>query len=203
MEIPQSFTPIDTPLPPMLLSMAGVTSKSRFISLYYCGNKAMWSDSRSFATFPFYTVWEPFTEHLAIAIYLFDTDLGSDDTAATHAIVCDRAEQKIYVAAWAEAERLIENQHPPRSLLTEQQFAEIQQRLAQELPSISELRDLGMFEFFLGSKPEHQQHAMELIEWLDSYVDKALIKKYLSAAESGDYRARWVLERFRSRNLNN
>lgn len=98
MDIPESFKQIDVPLPPRLLSMVGVKGDSRFVGLYYRGSKASWNDGRGSATFPFYTVWQPYINHLVIAIHLFDAHLGADDLEATHVFVCDRQHQKVYVA---------------------------------------------------------------------------------------------------------
>lgn len=83
---------MSVPLPPMLLTMARVKGDSRFTALYYRGSKATWNDGRIRATFPFYTVWQPYIEHFAITIHLFDAHLGSDDYEPTHALVCDGRE---------------------------------------------------------------------------------------------------------------
>ena len=64
--------------------------KADYVSLYYWRSKATWHDGRSSATFPFFTVWQPYTQHLAIAIHLFDYHLGLDDQQPSHALVCDR-----------------------------------------------------------------------------------------------------------------
>lgn len=198
MDIPESFKLIDVPLPPMLLGMAGVKGNSQFISLYYWGSKATWSDGRSCATFRFYTVWQPYTQHLAIAIHLFDADLGSDDAEPTHALVCDRQHQQVYVAPFDEAQCFLDSQHPPRQPMTSQQWEDIKAILAQQAPpDMSELRDLGMFELFMPPKPEQKQRAIQLVQWLNQYIDKSLFKKYIEAANAGDYRASWALETFK------
>lgn len=198
--IPESFKPISVPLPPMLLSMAGVEGDSRFIALKYWGNKAAWNDGRGSATFPFYTVWKPYIEHLAIAIHLFDTHLGSDDYEPTHVLVCDRQHEKVYVAPIEEAMRFLDSQHPPRQPITLEQWEEIKAQLGEQAPlDMSQLQDLGLFEVFLPSKPEHKEVALQLVQWLDGYIDEALISSYIDAAKAGNHQAIWVLETFKSR----
>lgn len=198
--LPESFKLLDVPLPPMLLQMAGVKGDSRFVSLFYAGSKATWSDGRGCATFPLFTVWQPYTQHLALAIHLFDYHLGSDDSEPTHTLVCDRQQQKVYIARWGEAERFLDSQHPPQQPMTTQEWGQIKAQLAQHPPlDISQLQDLGMLELFMPPKPEHKERAVQLIQWLDQYIDQAVIRKCVEAAQAGDYRAVWALETFRRR----
>lgn len=200
MDAPQGFKLIDVPLPPMLLDMAGVKGESRYVSLYYWGSKATWNDGRSSATFPFYTVWLPYIEHLAIAIHLFDYHLGADDEYPTHVLVCDRLEQKVLIALIEEAKQFLESQHPPRQSITPEQLEQIKELVAQQEPlNISEMQNLGMFELFTAPKPEHKQRAAQLIQWLDEYIDEALIKKYIDVAKAGNYQAIFALSAFKSR----
>lgn len=187
------------PLPPMLNEMAGVSSSSQFVALYYSGSKATWNDGRSSATFPFYTVWQPYTEHLAIAVDLFDYNLGSDDCLATHALVCDRSGEKVYVAPFAEAMNFLERQHPPRQEITQQQWEEIKAQLEDWSPlSMEEMQALGMFEMF-AANPKYKEKTIELIRWLDGYINESLLRRYLVAATAGDKRAAWGLEMFKRR----
>ena len=200
MDIPESFKSIDVPLPPMLLSMAGVRGDSRFIGFWYRGSKATWNDGRGSATFPFYTVWQPYIQHLVIAINLFDAHLGSDDLEATHVLVCDRLEEKVYVAPLEEAMRFLDSQHPPRQPLTSQEWGEIKAQVAHLAPlNMSQLQDLGMFEIFTPPKREHKEAALRLVRWLDGYIDEDLIRKYINAAKAGNYQAVWALETLKQR----
>lgn len=194
--IPNSFQPLSVPLPPMLLEMVGVEVDSQFISLYYSGNKATWNDGRSLTTFPFYSVWQPYTEHLAIAIELFDCNLGADDDGATHALVCDRSGKKVYVAPFEEVMRFLDWQHPPTQKITKEQWEDIKAQLEAQTPlSMSQMQELGMFEMF-APNPEHIQRAIELICWLDQYIDESLMRRYVEAAKAGDARATLRLEMF-------
>lgn len=198
--IPENFKLLDVPLPPMLLSMAGVEAESRFVALYYWCVKATWNDGRSFATFPFYTVWEPYTQHLAIAIHLFGSHLGSDDEYPTHVLICDRTHEKVYVAPIESAMQFLDNQHPPRQPITLEQWEEIKVQLEEQSPlNMSQLQDLGLFELFMPPKVEHQKRVEQLVQWLDQYIDEALIKKYINTAKAGNYKAVLAFEVFKGR----
>lgn len=203
MDIPESFKLISVPLPPMLLAMVGVKGDSRFIGLCYRSSKATWNDGRASATFGFYNVWQPYINHLAISIHLFDAHLGADDLEPTHALVCDRANDLVYVAPIEEALRFLDSQHPHLcQALTMEQWSKIKEFIAQQPPlDMSQMQDLGMFEVFAPPKPEQRDKAWQLVKWLDGYIDESLISKYLDAANAGDYRAVIVLENFRSRCL--
>lgn len=196
--IPSSFQPLAIPLPPMLLEMAGVEVDSQFVAFYYSG-KATWNDGRSSATFPFYAVWRPYINHTAIAIDLFDYNLGSDDYPPNHALVCDRTQEKVYVAPFSEAMSFLDKQHPPRQEITKEQWEQIKAQLEAQPPlSMSQMQELGMFEMF-APNPKHKEQAVELIRWLDQYIDEALLRRYLVAATAGDARAAWGLETIKRR----
>jgi hypothetical protein len=196
-DIPNSFKPLSVALPPMLLSMAGVKGESRFVALYYMGSKATWTDGRSCATFPFYTVWQPYIDHIAIAIELFDCHLGSDDCHPSQALVCDCLEQKVYVGEFGEVQKFLSRQHPPRQPISEEEWLAIKaQILAQPPLELEQLEQLGMFELFSSPTPQQIAKATELVAWLDGFIDERLLGKYLNATELGDDRAAWHLEQF-------
>lgn len=198
--LPESFKLIDVPLPPMLLQMAGVNKESRFVSLYYWRSKATWHDGRSSATFPFFTVWQPYTQHLAIAIHLFDYHLGSDEQEPSHALVCDRRHQKVYVAKFDEAEEFVNNQHPPRQLITPEQWSEIKAQLQQKTAlDMSQMQSLGMFEWVVPPTEAMQIALVQMVQWLDQYINEPLLKNYLQVAKAGEYKAIWALEKFKHR----
>lgn len=74
--LPDSFHKLGTPLPPMICNMAGVRSEARFVAFYYMGSKPTWNDGRGCGTFSFFDVWQPPTEHRAIALPLAYTLVG-------------------------------------------------------------------------------------------------------------------------------
>ena len=198
--IPAGFNLLDIPLPPMLLQMAGVSVESRFISLYYYGSKATWSDGRSCATFSYFHCYEPLIHHFAVAIHLYPYHLGSDDEYPTHALVCDRVEEKLYVGSREEVEQFLEAQHPPRQPITSEAWEAIRAELAlKQQPDIAQMQRLGMFELFGPPNPSMQQEAIELIHWLDQHIDEALVLKYLKAAKAGNHQAIFAIEGFKRR----
>lgn len=109
-KISDSFNLLPTPLPPMLLDMAGVMVETRFIGLYYSGNPT-WTDGRSSTTFSFYSVWQPYTRHSAVLFPLtrIGAHLGADDLDLTHQLICDRQENVVYVAPWQEAQKFLDS----------------------------------------------------------------------------------------------
>lgn len=122
-----------------------------------------------------------------IAINLFDCNLGADDETATHALVCDagyggrshRANEKVYASPFAEAMSFVSEQHPPRKelTLTQEQWSEMKAQLEAQSPlSMEEMHYLGMFELF-APNPKHKEKAIELIRWLDGYINEALIRR--------------------------
>lgn len=184
------FTKLPVGMPPMLPEVIGVRGESRFFSLSYEGSKPFWSDGRAGSTFSYYGAYQPFVEHLAVAIHLLDVDLGSDDGPPTHALLIDRQAAAIYVGDYDEAQQCLKNQHPPRRPPTPAEIAEAEQQLAaMEKLSIDEMRDLGMFEFMLGSTEQQKDKCWALVEWLDDLITEDLINTYVAASEAGQYQA--------------
>lgn len=197
--IPSIFHLLTVPLPPMLLEMAGVKGDSPFIAFYYSSSKATWNDGRSCATFPFYATWQPYIEHLAIAIDLMDCNLGADDAQATHVLICDRTLEQVYVASFKEAMSFLEKQHPPRQEITQAQWEQIKAQLDKQASlDMEQMQGLGMFELFLPNL-NYKEKTIELIRWLDRYIDQPLIERYLESAKAGDSRAALRLEIFERR----
>lgn len=89
MTVPADFRLLPAPMPPMLPGVVGVSSDKRFFRLNYEGSKPFWSDGRAGAPVPYYAAYEPFVDHLAVAISLFDVSLGHDDEPPLHALLVD------------------------------------------------------------------------------------------------------------------
>ena len=69
---------------------------------------------------------------------------------------------------------------------TQEEIEEINHYLAEmERPSLDQLRELGMFEFMLGPKPEQQARCSEMVAWLNQFITDDLMRAYLAAAEFG------------------
>lgn len=197
MTFPDSFTPIHTP---MLPEMAGITSKAQFVALFYQGSKPTWTDGRVSATFNFYQVWQPLSDHPAIAIPLAITlhsfpvpadgwtqpGLGSDDCQATHLLMLDLHNQSLAIAPSQQGHNFLNQQHPPITPLSPAQQAALRQAVADTLNSagsltLAEANRLGMFEWFTQPDPSliEQRHA--LIQFLDDNLDPqihALLQRF-------------------------
>lgn len=179
--IPRSFTLLPTPLPPMLLPMAGVVVETRFIGLYYLGSKATWTDGRSSRTFPFSTVWQPYTRHPAMLFPLasLGVHLGADDREPTHQLVSDRTESRVYVAAWTEANRFLANQHPPLRSAAPAAWEAVKAAISSlPQPTMTQMQQLGMFEWFSSPTPPMLAAQTELVTWLNQYIDRSQIEYY-------------------------
>lgn len=197
---PSDIRLLPTPMPPALPSVVGVSSDNRFFRLNYEGSKPFWSDGRAGATFSYFAAYEPYVEHLAMAIHLFDVSLGHDDEPPTHSLLIDRRESAVYVGSYGEVCRFLQKQHPPRRPPTPEEIEEMKRELAEMgRMSLDQFRDLGGFEFVFGPKPEQHDRCAEMVAWLDRHVTEDLIRSYISAAERGEFQAFYHLNRFKQR----
>lgn len=188
-----SFNLIPVPLPPMLPLLVGVSTSSRYFGLYYMATNATWSDGRSIGTFSFYGVYEPLINHIALDIHLWNCDLGSDDSQATHALLCERTEEKMYVAGYGLVEEFLESLHPPlpKRQPTKEEWSEIKNAIAQKFwqERDSDWQKQAMFEFLGQSSPKMQQKRLELVHWLDCQITKNLLDRYIQEAKIGNFKA--------------
>lgn len=198
--IPPDFCLLPVPMPPMLPGVVGVNGDSRFFRLNYEGSKAFWSDGRAGATFSYYAAYEPYVNHLVMAIHLFDTCLGHDDEAPTHSLLIDSTKAEVYAGEYEQVCHFLRRQHAPRRPPTPEEIEEANKQLADlGRMSLDQLRENGMFEFILGPKPEQQERCQDLIQWLDEHITEELIHSYVAEAEAGRLDAFYHLDRFRQR----
>ena len=180
--------------------MVGVSVDSRYVALGYYGSKATWMDGRSSATFSYYGVYEPFTQHEAIACFLWDVHLGSDDELPTHLLLCDRTDNKMYVGEIKAIEKFLDEQHPPRQPMTPEQWIDAKKYIESlPPPTMEELKQQGMFEMFGRISQEQQKQKLELEFWLDTYITKPIVERYLAEARAGNFLAIECLHRMRER----
>lgn len=189
------FYRINTPLPPMLSKMIGVSSNARYFGLFYQCTNATWTDGESTATFNFHYCWKPLTDHPAIRFPLaaaldaaevdldeFDTEwcepgLGSDDYSPTHLLMLDTIEQKMAIAPWQAGQQFLKNQHPPRSPASAEEIAAERAAISAILetldrqPTMQEMNRRGMFEWFSTPDPQLVQQCKNLISFLDRHLD--------------------------------
>ncbi len=169
--IPQTFRELSVPLPPMLLELVGVGEEHRFVFLYDWYGKPTWSDGDRCTEFPFYTVWQPYTQHEAMQRQLTTCDLGADNEEPSHALVCDRCSEKVYIAPFSEAIQFLNNQQPKTQLVAVRHWQAMKaQAFAYKRVTFERMQKVGMLEMCLPPTPEHMQQARELVSWLDKYV---------------------------------
>jgi hypothetical protein len=192
MIFPDKFTPIRTPLPPMLADMAGIVAESQFIGMFYQGSKATWADGRISRTFNFYQVWQPLTSHPAIAIPLgialyncpppndewTEPGLGSDDFQATHMLIIDRDAMTMAIAPWIEGMEFLNQQHlplPPMSLEEQKEVQAAMLKLYKEMyPDLWKeplSPNTGMFELFTRPDPALVEQSKQMVKFLNDKLD--------------------------------
>ncbi|MEG4007745.1 hypothetical protein QUA41_17810 [Microcoleus sp. Pol11C1] len=188
------FIELPVPMPPMLPSIIGI-SNTQYFALYYQGSKATWSNGRAMATFSYYTVYAPLIEHINLTIHLEPYNLGSDDEAPEHAILCDTVHYKMYVGAYQEIDYFLLQQHPHEpSQLTAQEFEEAVKGV--ESITLEQMQKLGMFEMFGNTNPQARQ---QLVQWLDRQITEELIQQYIQSANRGNGTAIMALETLQRR----
>jgi hypothetical protein len=191
------FIELPVAMPPMLPEMVGA-SDTQYFALYYQGSKATWSNGRAMATFSYYAVYAPLIEHIALAIHLEPYNLGSDDEAPKHAILCDCVHNKMYVGAYKEIDYFLLQQHSEElSTLSQQEFEAAVKAL--EDMSFEQMQKLGMFEMFGNSNPQARQQTVELVQWLDQQITEELIQQYIQLANRGNWTAMRALETLKRR----
>jgi hypothetical protein len=196
----QQFTLLPVPVPPMLPGMLG-TSNIQYFSIFYQGSKATWSNGRGAGTFSYWAVYAPLIEHIALAIYLEQYNLGSDDEPPEHAILCDASEQKMYVGRCQEIDRFLQQQHSASQLiqLTPQELEQALKAVGDM--SLEQMQRLGMFEMFGSTNPQARQETAAMVEWLDGYITEDLIQQYAALASRGNWMAIATLENLKRRIL--
>ncbi|MEG3939861.1 hypothetical protein QT995_17085 [Microcoleus sp. S36b_A3] len=193
------FIELPVPMPPMLAEMVGV-NHTQYFALYYQGSKATWSNGRAGSTFSYYAVYAPLIEHIALAIYLEPYNLGSDDEAPEHAILCDCALNKMYIGAYQEIDCFLLQQHSDElPKLSQQEFEEAVKALKDM--SLAQIQSLGMFEMFGNTNPQARQQTVELVHWLDRQITEELIQQYIQSANRGNWTAMMALETLKRRIL--
>lgn len=171
-KIPRTFKLLDVPLPPMLLELVGVGQEHRFVFLYNWYGKPTWSDGNSCTTFYFYTVWQPYIQHSAVVHQIHGCNFGTPEEEPSHALVCDRIEEKVYVAPFDAAIIFANKQHPKTHPIAVKHWQALKnQALAYTPVSFEQMQAIGMLEMFMPPTPEHKQQAIGLVRWLDGYVN--------------------------------
>jgi hypothetical protein len=125
-------------------------------------------------------------------------NLGSDDEAPKHAILCDTVHHKMYVSAYKEIDYFLLQQHPKELPALSQQELEAAVKALQDM-SIEQMQKLGMFEMFGSSNLQALQQTVELVHWLDQQITEELIQQYIQLANRGNWTAMMALETLQGR----
>ena len=188
------LTALPVELPPNLMELIGYPGAARYIALYYMGSKATWDDGLASTTFSFYNAYEPLISHPALAIHLLEANLGNDDEYPTHALLCDREGNKFLVGCFDDVRQLV------RSQISDDERRQAGERYAalfSEPASLSDFLARGMFEVFTRPSAAQVEGAHSLRAWLDRFITKELIERYLKMFKEGDFRAMQPLEYIR------
>ena len=173
--LPEDFTVLPIPLPPMLAALVGHNGISRVFSLCYFGSKATWSTGWVSSTFSYAAGYQPLLEHPVLALHLFDFDFGNDDGPPQHALLCDRQTARMAVGTYTEVQQFLRQANPPPPCPSADEIAAMRQYFA--TMTMEEMREMGMFEFLFGLAPAQRQLGGALVAWLDQFITPALLRQ--------------------------
>jgi hypothetical protein len=197
-----NLTELALTLPPMMVGFLNVQTSARYFSLFYSSPFPRWHDGVERGTAS-HTIYITFINHITVAIELWNYNLGSEETEATHHLLCDRQEQKIYVGLAQNVEHFLNAQ---KQLIAEVQQSEVeilqmQERLQQQLYDleIEAMMRSGEWSLRLQQIRRYESLAsQELSHWLNQKVNRNLMTRYIAYARSGEYRAIQQLQKFQA-----
>lgn len=189
---------LPVPLPPQFVRLADYKGEERFLGTYYAATNGMLSDGKLTRSVSYFSVYAPLVNHPAIFFYVkrAGADLGSDDTEATHALILDLQENRIYLATAPIARRLLDTQLPQYQgeLEAEGEPFDLETFIADLLKTkpqtLEEFHNIGMFEIFGGAaRAEANKDAQEMREFLDQYIpaDMSQIERLFYFSKFGVY----------------
>ena len=177
---------LSVPLPPQFMKLTNYDGDKRFVEINYQGTKATIGDGTMSNTFPFYQAYSPLADHLAVAIHLRRQNafLGADDAEATHSLVLDTEQNKIYIATRRQASAFLEMQLPQTP---EERRAEDErlQKIFEEFErpkGLAELQNMGMFQF-IAPTSDRSKEVNEMSQFLDGHIPadaKEILKQFMT-----------------------
>lgn len=182
-------------IPPVLFAALEIESDANLIALYWepAGDEATWYDGHIGADCNWWA-YQIFFDHPLIIAALAELRLtrfvlGSSDSPATHWAIIDRAQNHLYIAPRADAERIIQAQWPPidpaeiartQAMLTQIDWSQFRRTLAQILanaptPDLSELQ----------KRHAERQHNCDLLKtWLDQRLGSPVFSPAIDDANA-------------------
>ena len=195
--MPDHFTVLPIPLPPMPAALVGHNGISRWFSLCYVGSKATWSTGWVSSTCSYYAGYQPLLDHPVLALHFAPFDFGSDDGPPQHALLCDRQTAQMVVGEYEEVYRFLRQANPAPPAPSAHEIEAMRQQFA--TMTMEEMREQGMFDFLFGPAPAQRQLSGELVAWLDQFITPALLRQYHVACDGGNWHAAQILTQFAHR----
>jgi hypothetical protein len=124
----------------------------------------------------------------SVALLRKDGHLGSDDFFPTHVLLSDQVDKSLWLAPYDEAMQFLDAQHPKQVPISPQEWAAVK-ALVEALPgpSMDEMRQQGMFEWFIAPFTESKAQARALVQWLDNNIDPVLENAYQEVIQHSDH----------------
>lgn len=201
----ETFTLLPISLPLILVDALEITSEARYFSLHYMAPKPYWSDGRTGAM-PSWAVYQKFTDHMAVAIYLSNYNLGYDDAEATYHLLYERVASKVYVGSASEVKQFLNAQHPPlpKVQINREQWSALKAELDRQMQirdvKVRSKAESGELERSLHSTMQRESELIAQVEqWLDQQITEDLLRRYIQQASSGDLEAIAQLKKLQRR----
>jgi hypothetical protein len=175
-------------LPPILMSLIRYPGDARYVMLFYNCGKATYTDGKFIGNFPYYAALQPLKEHPVIALHLHKAkaQIGYDDLAATHALICDRAERKILLAGFDTACNLVAEQHPEEAAAPDAEELDAYEELNAPPQTLADLHRRGSMEFIGTPDPALAAMTWQLSAWLDQYITEQVVQEITDAIRNRD-----------------
>lgn len=112
--IPETFVPLDIPVPPNAASAFGYPDTALYVAFYWepLGDELCYDDGRIAGT----GTWHAFLQyrhHRQVSSALAPWNIGYSDEEAEHWLVLQSDESKAWIAGAADARVFLQAQHPP------------------------------------------------------------------------------------------
>ncbi len=201
-EISKLLTPLTAPVPPQFEGALGYEGDARYVAFYWqpVGDELMCDDGQVAADGNWWA-WIDFVNHPAVYHHLLlpcprcrgvgttnqlenepctvcdgagrlPLNLGNSDEEATHWLILDRQERKLYVAPVATGRRFLQEQWPPPRELTPEEQASIFEAFQEAVAKLNREWQPPSDEKLQAILEESMQTCAEMKTWLDGQIEK-------------------------------